>query len=292
MKIQTKTLLAGVAALALVAGTGLASAQEQNSNSQPQTSSHSMKSSAASKGQQQSGMSHMGQNAQPSGQKMGQNPRSSGQKMGQNAEPSGHKMGMGQNGQPSGRKMGMEQTNPRGKSTAQQHTKRTERYGQATSPKGETSNMKGLHAQQNAQEINRGRKGNLERRGTAQTEQRGGTTARSTRSSGTSVSEQRTGRNGMQGLQGNASHVTLNDEQRTKIRQTVIGASGAPRVSHVDFNLAVGTVIPRGRIHVVPVPQTLVSIEPAWRGFLYFVYEDELVIVNPRDMRIVAVVPV
>jgi Protein of unknown function (DUF1236) len=277
MKIQTKTLLASVAALALMAGTGLASAQEQNSSKQPPTSSHSMKSSAAPKGQQ-SGMSHTGQNAQPSGQKMGQN-----------AQPSGHKMGMGQNGQPSGRKMGME--HPGGKSTAQQHTRGTERYG-ATSSKGETSKLKGQHAQQNAQEINRSRKGNFERRGTAQTEQRGGTTARSTRSPGTTVSEQRTGRNGMQGLQGNASHVTLNDEQRTKIRQTVIGASGAPRVSHVDFNLAVGTVIPRGRIHVVPVPQTLVTIEPAWRGFLYFVYEDELVIVNPRDMRIVAVVPV
>jgi hypothetical protein len=35
MKIQTKTLLASVAALALMAGTGLASAQEQNSSKQP-----------------------------------------------------------------------------------------------------------------------------------------------------------------------------------------------------------------------------------------------------------------
>jgi hypothetical protein len=34
-----------------------------------------------------------------------------------------------------------------------------------------------------------------------------------------------------------------------------------------------------------------VQIDPAWRGFLYFVYEDEVVIVNPRDMRIVAVLP-
>ena len=114
MKVQTKTLLAGVAALTLVAGTGLASAQEQNSGKQPQTSSHSMKSSAASKGQQQPGATHMGQNTQPSGQKMG----------------------MGENGQSSGRKMGMEQTNPGGKSAGQQHTKGTERYGQTTSPKG------------------------------------------------------------------------------------------------------------------------------------------------------------
>ena len=51
--------------------------------------------------------------------------------------------------------------------------------------------------------------------------------------------------------------------------------------------MTVGTVIPRGRIHVVPVPETLVRIEPEWRGFLYFVYEDEVVVVNPRDMKIV-----
>jgi len=201
MKMQTKTLLAGVAALALMAGTGLASAQEQNSSKQPQASSPSMKSSAAPKAQGQSGASHMGQNSQPSG----------------------NKMGMSQGSQPSGHKMGMEQTSPRGKS-AQQPTKGAERFGQSTSPKGEASTTKG----RNAQQINRGNKGNLERNGTAQTEQKGGMTNRGTRSSGTTVSEQRNGRNGLQGLQGNASHVTLNDEQRTKIRQTVISAHGAP----------------------------------------------------------------
>ena len=274
MKMQTKTLLAGVAALALMAGTGLASAQEQNAGKQPQT--HSMKSSAAPKAQGQSGASHMGQNSQPSGNKMG---------MSQGSQPSGQKIG--QKTQPSGQKMGMEQTSPRGKS-AQQQTKGTERFGQSTSPKGEASTTKGRHAQQ----INRGNKGNLERNGTAQTEQKGGMTNRGTRSSGTTVSEQRNGRNGLQGLQGNASHVTLNDEQRTKIRQTVISAHGAPRVSHVDFDLAVGTVVPRGRIHFVPVPRLLVDIEPAWRGYDYFIYEDELVIIDPRTMTIIAVVPV
>ena len=70
----------------------------------------------------------------------------------------------------------------------------------------------------------------------------------------------------------------------------MINARGAPRVSSVDFDVTVGTAIPRGKIHVIPVPETLVRIEPEWRGFLYFVYEDEVVIVNPRDMKIVAVV--
>jgi Protein of unknown function (DUF1236) len=82
--------------------------------------------------------------------------------------------------------------------------------------------------------------------------------------------------------------VRLNDQQRTKIRDTVIGAHDAPRVGHVNFDVRIGTVVPRRDIHVVRVPETLVQIEPEWRGFLYFVYEDEVVVVNPRDMRIVA----
>jgi hypothetical protein len=223
MKMQTKTLLAGVAALALMAGTGFASAEEQKPAKQPQTSAQPMKSGAAPSAQQQTGASHMGQNAQPSGHKMG-----------------------------------MEQPAPHGKSTAQQPAKGMERFGQSTSPKGVSPTTTGL-----------------ERSGTAQTEQKGSVTTRGTRTSGTTVTEHRTGHNGLQGLQGNASHVTLSDEQRTKLRQTVIGAHGAPRVSHVDFDLAVGTVIPRGRIHIVPVPRMLVDLEPAWRGFLYFIYEDD-----------------
>jgi hypothetical protein len=267
MKMQTKTLLAGVAALALVAGTGIASAEEQKPAKQPQSSAQSMKGGAAPGAQQQTGASHMSQ--QQGASHAGQQP--GGSHMGQNAQPGGHRMGM-------------EQPALRGKSTAQQQTKGTERFGQSQT--GVTA-----HGRQ-AEQINRGNKGNFEPRGTALTEQKGSVTTRGTRTGGTTVTEQRTGRNGLHGLQGNASHVTLSDQQRTKIRQTVIGASGAPRVSHVDFDLAVGTVIPRGHIHVVPVPRMLVDIEPAWRGFLYFIYEDELVIVDPNDLRIVAVVPV
>jgi hypothetical protein len=253
MKMQTKTLLAGVAALALMAGTGFTSAEEQKPAKQPQTSAQPMKSGAAPSAQQQTGASHMGQNAQPSGHKMG-----------------------------------MEQPAPHGKSTAQQPAKGMERFGQSTSPKSVSPTTTG----QQAEQINRGKKGNLERSGTAQTEQKGSVTTRGTRTSGTTVTEHRTGRNGLQGLQGNASHVTLSDDHPPKLRQPVSGAPGAPRVSHVDFDLAVGTVIPRGRIHIVPVPRMVVDMEPAWRGFLYFIYRDELVIVDPRDLRIVAVLPV
>ena len=95
------------------------------------------------------------------------------------------------------------------------------------------------------------------------------------------------------GLQGNASgQHELSEEQRTHIRQTVINARGAPRVGHVDFDVRVGTRIGRGRIHLIGVPDALVQIDPEWQGFLYFVYEDEIVVVDPNDMEIVAILPV
>ena len=86
--------------------------------------------------------------------------------------------------------------------------------------------------------------------------------------------------------------VKFSERQRTTIKRSVIDARSAPRVGHVDFDVRVGTVVPRDSIHVVPIPETLVRIEPSWRGLLYFVYEDEIVVVNPSDMHIVAVVAV
>jgi hypothetical protein len=99
------------------------------------------------------------------------------------------------------------------------------------------------------------------------------------------------------GLQGNASGQAqvqhqLSEEQRAHIRQTLIDPRGAPRAGHVDFDVRVGTRIGRGRIHMIGVPETLVQIDPEWEGFLYFVYEDEIVVVDPDDMEIVAVLPV
>jgi len=85
--------------------------------------------------------------------------------------------------------------------------------------------------------------------------------------------------------------VTLTTEQRTKIRQTVVEGRSAPRVDKVDFSLNVGTVVPR-TVRVVEVPQTIVEIHPEWRGYRYFVYKEEIIIVEPSTLRIVAVIEV
>jgi hypothetical protein len=82
----------------------------------------------------------------------------------------------------------------------------------------------------------------------------------------------------------------LSAEQRTKIHQVIVSDRSAPRVSRVDFQLNVGAAVPRS-VKLATVPSTIVEIQPAWRGFEYFLVGEEIVIVNPRTMEIVAVIP-
>jgi hypothetical protein len=100
---------------------------------------------------------------------------------------------------------------------------------------------------------------------------------------GTTTSQSSTG--------GSASaNVTLTAEQKTTIRQAVLTGS-APRVTSVDFDVRIGTVVPRS-VRLEVVPAKVVEIHPAWRGYRYFVYKEEIVIIEPDTLRIVAVVQV
>jgi Protein of unknown function (DUF1236) len=234
MRNQRTTFLAGIAALALIAGTGFAAAQD-----------------TATKDKQ--GAMPPRAATQPT-----QTEKGSSAKIGQKAQP-----------------------------------------GTATSANAKEPNR-------HAQDINRGDKADKEKLGESkankgrmdenraaqgeQTKTAAPTTAEQGRQGGPNTAQSQDQR--LRGRQGSAAGVSLNDEQRTRIRDTVINTHGAPRVGSVDFGVNVGTVIPRGRVQIVPVPETLVRIEPSWRGFRYFIYEDELVIVDPHDMTIVAVVPV
>jgi hypothetical protein len=88
-----------------------------------------------------------------------------------------------------------------------------------------------------------------------------------------------------------ASVVNLTEQQRTEIRQTVIHGGNAPRVSSVNFNIGVGVVVPQ-TVHFAPLPPTIVRIHPEWREYHYFVYADEIIIVEPGTRRIIAVLRV
>jgi Protein of unknown function (DUF1236) len=85
--------------------------------------------------------------------------------------------------------------------------------------------------------------------------------------------------------------VSFSSEQRTKIRETVFKEKNAPRVSNVTFSLNVGTVVPR-TVHIVEVPDVIVTVHPEWRGYRYFIVNEEIVVVEPDTLRIVAVIEV
>ena len=55
--------------------------------------------------------------------------------------------------------------------------------------------------------------------------------------------------------------------------------------------LRILTTVPSS-VRIAPVPSVLVEVNPGWRGFDYFVFNDEIIIVDPRTHRIVAILPV
>ena len=85
-------------------------------------------------------------------------------------------------------------------------------------------------------------------------------------------------------------HKTLTVEQKTKVRETVLRGGNAPRVTSVNFTVSVGTVVPT-TVRVVELPPVLIEYYPDWRGYLYFVYNDEIIVVD-RNHRIIAVLDV
>ena len=81
----------------------------------------------------------------------------------------------------------------------------------------------------------------------------------------------------------------LSTEQRTRI-STVIRSQHVAPVNNVNFAVTVGTRVPR-EIGFHPLPQEIVSIYPDWRGYEFFLVRDEIVVVDPRTLEIVAVLP-
>jgi hypothetical protein len=83
--------------------------------------------------------------------------------------------------------------------------------------------------------------------------------------------------------------VRLDDRQRTRI-STVIRQSNIRPLPRVDFALAVGTAVP-AYVQLATLPPAIVEIVPQYRGYTYFVVQDEIIIVHPQTKRIVTVIP-
>jgi len=80
----------------------------------------------------------------------------------------------------------------------------------------------------------------------------------------------------------------LSTEQRTQIT-TVIKSQHVQPVTNVNFSISVGTRVPRN-VGFHPLPAQIVTIYPDWRGYEFFLVRDQIVVVNPRTLEIVAVI--
>jgi hypothetical protein len=79
----------------------------------------------------------------------------------------------------------------------------------------------------------------------------------------------------------------ITPERRERLTEIISRDSrDRPRI---DFSVNVGTVVP-GHVRRRPLPTEIVEIAPRYRGYEYFVAEDEIVIVEPGSHRIVSTV--
>ncbi|QOZ53482.1 DUF1236 domain-containing protein [Bradyrhizobium arachidis] len=80
----------------------------------------------------------------------------------------------------------------------------------------------------------------------------------------------------------------LSTEQRTQIT-SVIHEEHVRPVTNVNFSISVGTRIPREGIELHALPSRVVTIYPEWRTYKFVLVKEEIVIINPDTYEIVAV---
>ena len=81
----------------------------------------------------------------------------------------------------------------------------------------------------------------------------------------------------------------LTTEQRTKVT-SVIKQQNVRPVTNINFAISVGTRVPRD-VRFNPLPAEIITVYPDWRGYEFFLARDEIIVVNPRTLEIVAVLP-
>jgi hypothetical protein len=80
----------------------------------------------------------------------------------------------------------------------------------------------------------------------------------------------------------------LSTEQRTKIT-SVIKSQNVRPATNVNFSISVGTRVPRN-VGFHPLPAEIVTIYPEWRGYEFFLVNNQIVVVNPRTLEIVEII--
>ena len=148
---------------------------------------------------------------------------------------------------------------------------------------------KGPQGAQQGQEKGKAQKGAKDKDGAAQRGQREQTDeGRGDRQRGERETGQRDQQKGERGQP--SSWGCRDNDDAAAHPYSADGHHQRPRVTNVDFSVSVGTVVPR-TVKLVVVPSVLVEIYPQYRGRKYFVYEEQIIIVDD-DFKIVAVITV
>jgi len=269
-------LLATVAVAAVVGFGGVAAAQSQTGGESKSMSGATQEKSG---GNSMSGSQSGSKTLNPSSvQSNGRSAQSAQEKSGKDNE----RLGQGANQEQKGMTRG-----------AQDEKRGMEQKG-AQQERGAQKNQKGAEEQRD-----KNLKGAQEQRGTSAKgaeQQRGTNVKGAEQERGQGAQEQR-GQTGVntganvesRGVRGGS--VQLSEDQRSQINR-VIGHGRGPRLSRsdVNFSISVGTRVPRS-VHFVTLPSEIVRIVPQYRGYEYFLVEDEIVIIDPQTLEIVAVIP-
>jgi len=260
-----KKLLATVAVAALVGFGGVAAAQSQMGDSNKSPSATQEKSGGSVSGTQPGSNTlnpSTTQSSKPSSGQSAQGPEKSGK--------DNERLGQGREDQ-------------KGMTRGAQEEKGGMQQKGAQEERGQQKSLKGAQ-----EERGKNLKGAQEERGTnlkGAQEQRGTTVKGAQEQPSTTQRGATTSTSGTRG-----ASVQLSADQRSQIK-TIIGRDRGPRFSgNVNFDVSVGTRIPRS-VHIVVLPEEIVLLIPEYRGYDYFLIGDEIVIVDPRTLEIVAIIP-
>ncbi|RUW22559.1 DUF1236 domain-containing protein [Mesorhizobium sp. M4B.F.Ca.ET.215.01.1.1] len=102
--------------------------------------------------------------------------------------------------------------------------------------------------------------------------------------------EQAQGKTSTQPDQGSTASITnVTVEQKTEITNVIRETKITP-VDRVDFDISVGTEVPRHKVRLHRLPPRIVKIVPAYETYEYFVLADgRIVIVDPDTLKIVII---
>jgi Protein of unknown function (DUF1236) len=83
-----------------------------------------------------------------------------------------------------------------------------------------------------------------------------------------------------------AGSAKLSAQQRTKI--TTIIRQKKVKPTHLNISVHVGARVPAS-VHFYPLPVEVVDVYPEWRGYDYILVGDQIIVVDPHDHEIIAI---